>query len=34
MGRTAARFLLERLSGEEGGRKTHVPFHIVERATT
>jgi LacI family gluconate utilization system Gnt-I transcriptional repressor len=34
MGRTAAGFLLDRLGGQEGPRKTHVPFHIVERATT
>jgi LacI family gluconate utilization system Gnt-I transcriptional repressor len=34
IGRTAARFLLDRLGGEDGPRKTHVPFHIVERATT
>jgi len=34
IGRTAANFLLERLGGHEGPRKTHVPFHIVERATT
>jgi LacI family gluconate utilization system Gnt-I transcriptional repressor len=34
MGRTAAGFLLDRLGGRDGPRKTHVPFHIVERATT
>jgi LacI family gluconate utilization system Gnt-I transcriptional repressor len=34
IGRTAASFLLERLGGRDGPRKTHVPFHIVERATT
>jgi LacI family gluconate utilization system Gnt-I transcriptional repressor len=34
MGRAAARFLLDRLGGQDGPRKTHVPFHIVERATT
>ncbi len=34
MGRTAASFLLDRLNGHDGPRKTHVPFHIVERATT
>ncbi len=34
IGRTAASFLLERLGGHEGARKTHVPFHIVERATS
>jgi LacI family gluconate utilization system Gnt-I transcriptional repressor len=34
IGRTAATFLLERLGGRDGPRKTHVPFHIVERATT
>jgi LacI family gluconate utilization system Gnt-I transcriptional repressor len=34
IGRTAASFLLERLAGREGPRKTQVPFHIVERATT
>jgi LacI family gluconate utilization system Gnt-I transcriptional repressor len=33
-GRTAANFLLDRLGGRDGARKTHVPFHIVERATT
>jgi LacI family gluconate utilization system Gnt-I transcriptional repressor len=34
IGRTAASFLLDRLGGEDGPRKTDVPFHIVERATT
>jgi LacI family gluconate utilization system Gnt-I transcriptional repressor len=34
IGRTAAGFLLERLGGREGPRKTQVPFHIVERSTT
>jgi LacI family gluconate utilization system Gnt-I transcriptional repressor len=34
IGRTAARFLLERIGGRTGPRTTHVPFHIVERATT
>jgi LacI family gluconate utilization system Gnt-I transcriptional repressor len=34
MGRTAAGFLLDRLGGQDGPRKTHVPFHIVERATS
>jgi LacI family gluconate utilization system Gnt-I transcriptional repressor len=34
IGRTAASFLLDRLGGEDGPRKTHVPFHIVERAPT
>jgi LacI family transcriptional regulator, gluconate utilization system Gnt-I transcriptional repressor len=34
IGRTAAAFLLDRLGGQNGARKTHVPFHIVERSTT
>jgi LacI family gluconate utilization system Gnt-I transcriptional repressor len=34
IGRTAASFLLDRLGGRDGPRKTHVPFHIVERATS
>jgi LacI family gluconate utilization system Gnt-I transcriptional repressor len=34
IGRTAASFLLDRLGGQDGSRKTHVPFHIVERATS
>ena len=34
IGRTAARLLLERLGGADAPRKTHIPFRIVERATT
>ena len=34
IGRIAARFVLERLSGGTAARRTRVPFHIVERGTT